>query len=507
MRGATLSTNGLTDEHRRALEDLAGRWRERAAAPDRAAAERAVGEIYRGLGLEPPAVVWCDSPLAGMLAARDARSGPALTDALGDLGLHKRLQGPDLPHDLSAGALTTAEALVPAPAWRSHRVGDRFRTQAGTGEEWWTVRQEAREPATPALVLAALLLRDTGAVPAVEGLDALAVLGPTVGWWWAYERTAILTPPPVEVRTDARGRLHSADGPAVRFADGFSVHAWHAHPVPPSLISPGWSARDIAGSSDAEVKARANAELGDGAVRDFGVADQRRCAAERLGWARMAADLDLSPVAEAPEHALYDLPEPVFGLPSRAVVGTDGTARLVPTDLDDPAAAARWLTGPAEEPGLLRRAREEGEVEGLLAAFDVYTDLAEQYGDDDPHVEEVHLIGGQRLEPFAYEGAGGTYFLCGEGPRRPVLYADSEGGSRVLGRDLTEALELLAAERVRDSGPDEPDGVDPRPAARALGLTPPDTPGLYEERLAAARAMSAALTLVMTEEGNGYARR
>lgn len=550
-----MSVNGrLTDEQRRTLEGLAARWRERAADADPAVTERAVGDLYRSRGAEPPAVVRCASPLAGLLAVRRLESDEALRaraggplperapDPLTDHGLYQRLWELELPQELLSEALTTADALVPAPPWRSYWVGEQFRTQAaapadpalfdrvradaraalsrdlgvpvsGTGGpatadgHWRSLQQRARTPVSPAPVLASLLLRGPAPDAAVEGLEALADLAPAVGWWWAFEGVAVLTPPPVEVRTDGRRRLHGPDGPAVRFADGFSVHAWHARLVPPSLVSPGWSAQDIAGSSDAEILARADAELGAGAVRAFGVADQRRCAAERLGWARMVADLGLSPVAEGPAHSLYDLPEAVFGLPARVVVGKDGAASLVPADLDDPAAAARWLTGPAEEPDLLRRAREDAAVEGHLASLEVYTDLAEQYGDDDPHVEEVHLIGGRRLEPFAYEGAGGTYFLCGEGPRRPVLYADSEGGFRVLGRDLTEALELLAAERLRDFDPEDGDEEDPRLTAKALGLAPPDTPGLLEERRAACRAMSAALTLVMTEEGNGYGFR
>ncbi|MEU3990308.1 hypothetical protein AB0F24_18350 [Streptomyces platensis] len=37
------------------------------------------------------------------------------------------------------------------------------------------------------------------------------------------------------------------------------------------------------------------------------------------------------------------------------------------------------------------------------------------------HVEEVHLASGAALEGFAGDGAGGTFFFCGEGgEERPV---------------------------------------------------------------------------------------
>lgn len=60
------------------------------------------------------------------------------------------------------------------------------------------------------------------------------------------------------------------------------------------------------------------------------------------------------------------------------------------------------------------------------------------------HVEEVHLASGAALEGFAGDGAGGTYFFCGEGgEERPVLYADSEGGAALIAIGLPELLRLL----------------------------------------------------------------
>ncbi|MER6135680.1 hypothetical protein [Streptomyces sp. NPDC001815] len=60
------------------------------------------------------------------------------------------------------------------------------------------------------------------------------------------------------------------------------------------------------------------------------------------------------------------------------------------------------------------------------------------------HVEEVHLTSGAALEGFAGDGAGGTYFFCGEGgEERPILYADSEGGAALIAIGLPELLRLL----------------------------------------------------------------
>lgn len=60
------------------------------------------------------------------------------------------------------------------------------------------------------------------------------------------------------------------------------------------------------------------------------------------------------------------------------------------------------------------------------------------------HAAPVHLASGMKLEGFARDGAGGTYFFCGEGgEERPVLYADSEGGAALLAIGLPELLQLL----------------------------------------------------------------
>jgi hypothetical protein len=61
------------------------------------------------------------------------------------------------------------------------------------------------------------------------------------------------------------------------------------------------------------------------------------------------------------------------------------------------------------------------------------------------HVEVVKPASGDALEAVADDGAGGTFFLCGDAAgQRPVLYADPEGQSGLIGRDLTTAIQLIA---------------------------------------------------------------
>ena len=57
--------------------------------------------------------------------------------------------------------------------------------------------------------------------------------------------------------------------------------------------------------------------------------------------------------------------------------------------------------------------------------------------------EPVRLASGVPLTSVAGDFTGGTFFLCGDGRDRPVLYASSEGQAGLIGRSLTEALEIM----------------------------------------------------------------
>lgn len=140
------------------------------------------------------------------------------------------------------------------------------------------------------------------------------------------------------------------------------------------------------------------------------------------------------------------------------------------------------------------------------------------------HVEEVHLASGAALEGFAGDGAGGTFFFCGDGgEERPVLYADSEGGAALVAIGLPHLLQLLlvapwwrdfrefteqenaelAAEYLEDM-PDLP--AQQQRAADALGLElPPVTEVLARLRQTTAGA-GPEFDLVFTPENTTYDR-
>jgi hypothetical protein len=67
-------------------------------------------------------------------------------------------------------------------------------------------------------------------------LDGVAEVARSAGWWWPFERAAILTERPVRVRLDDQGLAHADDGPAVEYPDGWGLWAWHGAPVSRRVI-------------------------------------------------------------------------------------------------------------------------------------------------------------------------------------------------------------------------------------------------------------------------------
>ncbi|WP_329613303.1 hypothetical protein OG244_08330 [Streptomyces brevispora] len=111
-------------------------------------------------------------------------------------------------------------------------------------------------------------------------------------------------------------------------------------------------------------------------------------------------------------------------------------------------AAIRLKVSSSELTAIVRSVTSEDDILGLIGQD---PDLAELLwhtcefdltrGDQG---EPVRLSSGRALEGIAGDFTGGTFFLCGErGTNRPVLYASSEGQAGLIGRTLTEALEIM----------------------------------------------------------------
>ncbi|MEU9022055.1 DUF6745 domain-containing protein [Actinomadura sp. NPDC048394] len=334
----------------------------RALPADRPAAEAAISGLYRLAGLSPPRFHWVPSPLAAFETVPP--------------GMRLRPDGPHVfdgsaARTLAASALKLRIGLDDTVGKHSSSLAALFRQQVQLSlarSVRSTLRMTARE--THDFKRAANtwydrlcvswiayydVMRQVAGVPLAPGqaehLDLWGAALTSAGWWWPHEDVCVVSERPVAVSTEPAGddgevRLHDPDGPAIRYADGWDVHAWHGTPVPPWVI---------VDPSPERIDREVNVEI-------------RRCAIERLGWPAYIEGAGLRLVGAAPdpgnpgsELRLYDMrPDTRVLLAVNGSVERDGTRRryglTVPGAIGDPVAAAAWTYGlSAEQYSLLAR--------------------------------------------------------------------------------------------------------------------------------------------------------
>ncbi|GAA2205920.1 hypothetical protein GCM10009850_013780 [Nonomuraea monospora] len=171
------------------------------------------------------------------------------------------------------------------------------------------------------------------------GLGGLKRVAEQAGWWWPYERLAIITERPVELHLDDLGRLHRADGPALSYADGFALHAWHGMPVPPDFGA------TMTGLTPERIREEANAEL-------------RRAMLEHFGMERYLAESGAKPMQSDETGVLWriELPgdEPLAMVEVvNSTPEPDGTSRTyflrVPPWVQRAREGVAWTFGLAEQ--------------------------------------------------------------------------------------------------------------------------------------------------------------
>jgi hypothetical protein len=247
------------------------------APADRRMAEEGIALAYAAAGLKPPQrIVWCTGPLE--IAERLATASP--TDAIG-----RNVKAEVFDH-VRAKVGTFAEVfwkevVVAATELSRHEtigaaLGEYDRAKVVSA----AVNRLARDTASESLSRlrvrtrhAALRLRglprllprwrfdevavgphDLAALGVYEYLhDVLAWREPTealrglwaiarsAGWMVPHEHVCWICERPITLRTDSRGRLHCATGPALRYPDDWSVYAWKGIPLPAWMIEhPEW---------------------------------------------------------------------------------------------------------------------------------------------------------------------------------------------------------------------------------------------------------------------------
>ncbi|MGX1805358.1 DUF6745 domain-containing protein [Nocardia sp. NPDC055321] len=284
-------------------------WRAVAAATgpaDRAAAEAAARRAYRAAGLAVPTrYVWVDSPLAAVHAIRTLeRRGDSVRDAVRTRPWAAERESAH--RDLGPGGWAELWNATGAQLWDTTRtLTDRIRAGVvdallGPAPEGRRDTAETRRTRGAAvseirgiLLDAVLGQHDAPWLVAFhergERLAPLADLARNTGWWWPFEHVVVFSERPVRLRRDEAGRLHSEDGPALRYADGFTPAAWHGMPVPDGFFD------ELASLTPARIRAESNAEL-------------RRVMLEHFGYDRYLAESNAEPVHRDETGILWRIP-------------------------------------------------------------------------------------------------------------------------------------------------------------------------------------------------------
>ncbi|WP_371829885.1 DUF6745 domain-containing protein [Rhodococcoides yunnanense] len=244
---------------------------------DRTTAESAVAELYRRSGFREPEFIWLPSPPA--VAEYFVATGLATPMPLGGDRIHSppvRIAG-DIVNSRTQmdQRIRRRPAIVKATLWDSLRtslfdgVAASIRTLLSpvSGGLPWYGQQEAHRVAFYEFY------RRTGLATFRSNdenmLDILAALVGSTGWWWAFDEVCVMSERPVILDTEPtpggthnERRLHSADAPALQFADGAAVYVQHG------AIVPEWVVLDPTVERIAQER---NVEV-------------RRTAIERIGW-------------------------------------------------------------------------------------------------------------------------------------------------------------------------------------------------------------------------------
>jgi hypothetical protein len=256
----------LSPEQQARLPLYRARWervRLSTAPADRAAAEVATGEAYRAAGLAPPdRIIWCGGPVdvarscadTGLSAAGDnvksqlvdavVRQAAYAVDGSVSGQVRTRIAATFRPQPVNpvsvavTTAVTLSDPLGPGSRFAAVRsVVRRLRgrmlprwMEASFRDSSFSQHDAASLGIFEYLHEACALQRQT------ERVMALCRMAANIGWVIPHRRVCWLVERHNVLETDDRGRLHSAKGPAIAFADGWSVYAWKGVLLPSWMI-------------------------------------------------------------------------------------------------------------------------------------------------------------------------------------------------------------------------------------------------------------------------------
>lgn len=249
----------LSDEQADRLAEYGQRWsglRCSTAPAARAAAEAGVVEAYTAAGLPAPReIVWAGGPVElAQLWARErgsagenvralvvdqvVRKAEIAVDRAVGLAVRVRLAGepglsrvPAFCASIDEAALRDCERVRP---YLRMRLANLFTRGSRV---WFSFASSAfafhSAPSLPSLEY----FHDVcGLARQTQALAGLWQVARNAGWMLPHQDVCWLAERPEVLQQDARGRLHGPSGPAVRYRDQWSAHAWKGVLVPSWII-------------------------------------------------------------------------------------------------------------------------------------------------------------------------------------------------------------------------------------------------------------------------------
>lgn len=158
----------------------------------------------------------------------------------------------------------------------------------------------------------------------------------TCAWVWWHEDVCVISDRPELIKMNDQNQLHCEDGPALKYRDGWSIYSWNGTTIPANWI---------------EDKDNLDPTI----ALNWENIEQRRCAAEIIGWHNVLDQLNCEVIDtdENPEiGTLVEVDIPEIGRERflRVKCGTGREFALpVPPDMRTALAAQAWTWGEDED--------------------------------------------------------------------------------------------------------------------------------------------------------------
>ena len=290
---------------------------------DRAKAEAAVLAMRARIGTtKRPIFVWCESPATVALAVHFLKSEPfkKWADSIPDT-LESSLWS-----SLESSLGSSLGSSLRSSLWSSLGSSLESSLESILGNFWWGQHDSY-------WIAFYLFCRDVVGVKYAaqksSDLDLWRDVSQSCCWWQCYENYVIISDRPTVCCMDDRDVLHCQSGPALAFADGWMVHAWHGVSVPAEWIE------DKLSLTPSVALRQTNTE-------------QRRAACEILGWDSILRDLKAKTIERDHDPEIGELLEvelPYAGRERflRVRCGTGRTFAIpVPPDMETALEANAW---------------------------------------------------------------------------------------------------------------------------------------------------------------------